>query len=86
MMMEPLAVKPMSVKFAVGEPVSMKFAAVKPAMGKSSKSPVKSTRRSAMEPASPAVEPAATMGSTAAMRSCAGDTGLDERCRQQQCS
>jgi len=33
MMMEPLAVKSISVKFAMGKSVSMKFAAVKSAVG-----------------------------------------------------
>jgi hypothetical protein len=50
MMMELFVVEPMSVKFAVRKSVSMKFAVVKPAVGKSSKSSVKSGR--------PTVEPA----------------------------
>jgi hypothetical protein len=67
-------------------------------MGKSSKTPMKSTRRAmecaAVKPASGAREPAAvdapgavsstTATFTAAMRSCAGRTGLEERGSQQQ--
>ena len=62
MTVEMLAVKSVSMKFAMGKSVTVKFAGAKPAVGKSSKSPVKSTSR-AMEPArmkstSPAMEPA----------------------------
>lgn len=92
MVVEPLAVKFMSMKLAVRKSVRMKSAAVKPAMGKSSKTPMKSTRRAmecaAMKSASGAREPAAVeapgtvssttaMAFTAAMRSCAGGTGLE---------
>ena len=61
MMMEPLAVKPMS----------MKFAGVKPAVRKPSKSPVKSPWP-AVEPA--AVKSPATVEPAAAMRSCSRGT------------
>jgi len=81
---EPLALKSVSVKPT----------AVKPAMGKSSKSPVKSARpamkptgmkfaRPAVKPT--AVEPTAAMASTAAIVR-AGGTGLEERSSQEQCS
>jgi hypothetical protein len=66
MVVEPLALKSASVK-----PI-----AVKPAMGKSSKSPVKS--------AWPAVKPTAVEPTAAIVR--AGGTGLEERSSQEQCS
>jgi len=97
---ETMVMEPLAVKLAVRKSVRMKLAAVKPAMGKSSKSPMKSTRRAtecaAVKSAGPAGEPAAmealaTVTSTAAMafsamRSRAGGTGLEECSRQEQCS
>ena len=75
--MEAMVVEPLALKSASVKPI-----AVKPAMGKSSKSPVKSAWP-AVKPT--AVEPTAAMASTAAIVR-AGGTGLEERSSQEQCS
>jgi hypothetical protein len=83
-MMEPRAVKSVSLKFAV----------VKSAVGRSSNSPVE-TARPTVEPAAwksaatvkpSAVNSPATMNSSTAMRSCPQRTRLQERGGKEQCS
>jgi len=93
MVVEPLAVF-MSVKFVVRKSVSMKFAVVKPAMGKARSPRVKSARPT-VEPAARkstatvkagALNSLAIMNSGAAVRSRLRRSGLQERGGEQQCS